>query len=164
MTDTTTNEAVDRVWEMMDDIRTCMLVTKQGLTLRARPMHARPSREEGCIWFLTDTHGHKDEELAHDPQGALAFADKSANDYLSVSGECEVLNDRAKINELWTDAAKAFWPAGKDDPSIRVLRFLPEDAEYWDGPSSMMVGLKLAAARIAGTTPDLGENRKVPLG
>lgn len=163
MTDTNISEAIDRVWEMMDDIRTCMLVTKQRLTLRARPMHAVPSREEGCVWFLTDARGHKDEELMRDPQGALVFADKSNNDFLSVSGEAEVLNDRTKINELWSDAAKAFWPAGKGDPNIRVLRFLPEDAEYWDGPSSIIVGLKLAAARMTGRTPDLGENRKVPL-
>ncbi|MBS7588773.1 pyridoxamine 5'-phosphate oxidase family protein [Ancylobacter defluvii] len=161
----TTTEAIDHVWKMMDDIRTCMLVTKHGLALRGRPMHAMPSREEGCIWFLSDRRGHKEEELERDPQGALIFAHPGRNDYLSVSGETEVSVDRAKIDELWNDAARAFWPEGKADPNICVLRFLPEDAEYWDGPSSsVLIALKMATARMTGETPDLGESRKVPLG
>lgn len=160
----TTEQAIDQVWEMMEDIRTCMLVTKQGLTLRGRPMHAFPSREEGCVWFLTDRRGHADDELARDPQGALTFANASKNDFLSVSGECEVTDDRAKIDELWNDAARAYWPEGKGDPNIRVLRFLPSDAEYWDGTaSSIMITLKMAAARLKGERADLGDNRKVPL-
>lgn len=148
----------------MESIGTCMLVTKQGLTLRGRPMRALPAREEGCVWFLADRRGHKDEELGRDPQSALIFAHPGRNDFLSVSGETEVLNDPARVDALWNDAARAFWPAGRRDPNICVLRFLPEEAEYWDGPSSsVLIGLKMAAARLTGEAPDLGENRKVPL-
>lgn len=162
--DKTTSEAIDTVWAMMAEIRTCMLVTKQGLTLRGRPMHAFPAREEGCVWFLTDRRGHVDDELARDPQGCLTFAKSSSNDFLSVSGECEVLDDRAKVDELWNDAARAYWPDGKDDPNIRVLRFLPADAEYWDGTgSSILITIKMLAARVTGERANLGENRKVPL-
>ncbi len=164
MDDRNTDEAIDQVWQMMEDIRTCMLVTKQGVTLRGRPMHAFPAREEGCIWFLTDRRGHADDELSRDPQGALTFANGTKNDFLSVSGECEVLDDRAKVAELWNDAARAYWPQGKDDPNIRVLRFLPADAEYWDGTaSSILITLKMVAARIKGERANLGDNRKVPL-
>ncbi|QIB34834.1 pyridoxamine 5'-phosphate oxidase family protein [Ancylobacter pratisalsi] len=160
----TTEQAIDKVWDMMDDIRTCMLVSKHGLTLRSRPMHAMVARDEGCVWFLSDKRGHKDEELESDPQSALIFADKADRNYLSVSGESEVMHDPAKIDELWNEAASTFWPRGKNDPNIQVLRFIPESAEYWDGPSnSVLVALKMAAARMQGRTPDLGDNRKVPL-
>lgn len=164
MSTVTESEAVDRVWEMMADIRICMLVTREGQTLRGRPMDAHASREEGCVWFLTDRRGHKDDELERDPQAALIFSKPGDNDYLSVSGEAEVSNDRTKIDELWTDMNKAFWPEGKTDPNIRVVRFLPEQAEYWDGPStSVGTVLKMAAARLTGRPTDLGENRKVSL-
>lgn len=159
-----TTEAIDRAWKLMGDIRICMLVTREGETMRARPMDAHPSQEEGCIWFLSDRRGHKDDELQRDPQAALTFAHPGRNDFVSVSGEAEILQDRAKIDELWTDMNKAFWPEGKTDPNIVVVRFLPERAEYWDGPSSsIMVALKMAAARMTGRPTDLGENRKVPL-
>lgn len=164
MDDKTTAAAIDRVWEMMEDMRICMLVTREGETLRARPMDAHPSREEGCVWFLSDRRGHKDDELERDPQAALTFAKPGDNNYLSVSGQAEVFNDRAKIDELWSDMNKAFWPQGKSDPNICVLRFIPDQAEYWDGPSnSIGVLFKMMAARLSGSTTDLGENRKVPL-
>jgi len=163
--DRTTGQAIDHVWEMMDDIRTCMLVSKQGLTLRGRPMHATTAREEGCIWFLSDRRGHKDEELQRDPQSALVFVDRAGRNFLSVSGETEILRDRAKIDELWSDALAAFWPEGRSDPNILVLRFLPEDAEYWDGPSSsIIVALNKAATHPDSHKVDLGDNRKVPMG
>ncbi|MBB3770961.1 general stress protein 26 [Angulomicrobium tetraedrale] len=162
--DRTTTEAIDKAWAMMEEIRICMLVTREGETLRGRPMDAHPSREEGCIWFLSDRRGHKDEEMRHDPQAALTFAHPGRNDYLSVSGQAEVTDDRAKIDELWTDMNKAFWPNGKSDPNICVVRFLPDRAEYWDGPSgAISVALKMMAARLSGSPTDLGENRKVSL-
>ena len=155
-------EAIDRAWTMMEDIRICMFVTREGAGMRARPMDAHPSRDEGCIWFLSDLRAHKDEELRSDPHAALTFA--RGNDFVSVSGEAEIHRDRGKIDELWTDMNKAFWPEGKEDPNIGVIRFVPDHAEYWDGPSSsIMVALKMAAARLTGNPTDLGENRKVPL-
>ena len=45
-----------------------------------------------------------------------------------------------------------------------MLRVEPITAELWDGPSSIFVAVfELAKARITGTKPDLGENRKVIL-
>jgi hypothetical protein len=45
-----------------------------------------------------------------------------------------------------------------------VLRVIPENAEYWDTRgNSSVVTLKLAAARLSGNPPDLGENKKVLL-
>jgi general stress protein 26 len=55
-------------------------------------------------------------------------------------------------------------PKGPTDADVRVLRVIPEAAEYWDTRgNSITVALKLAAARLAGRPPDLGENKKVRL-
>jgi len=161
---TNATDAADKVWDMMEDIATCMMITRQGETLRGRPMRAHVSREEGAVWFLSDRRGHKDEELQRDPQAALTFVKPSDNDYLSVSGQAEVSADRAKIDELWSDIDKVFWPEGKGDPNIIVVRFMPEHAEFWDGPSNgVSTALRMAAARLTGKQADLGENRKVSM-
>ena len=45
---------------------------------------------------------------------------------------------------------------------MRVLRVAPEQAEYWDTRgNSIVVALKVMAARMTGRQPDLGENKKV---
>jgi hypothetical protein len=47
---------------------------------------------------------------------------------------------------------------------VRVLRVVPDSAEYWDTRgNSMIVALKLAASRLSGNPPNLGENEKVRL-
>jgi general stress protein 26 len=74
------------------------------------------------------------------------------------------LHDAAKARELWSAEAQAWWPKGPTDPDVRILRVVPESAEYWDARgNSIMVALKLAAARLSGRPPQLGKNEKVLL-
>jgi general stress protein 26 len=77
-----------------------------------------------------------------------------------VTGSADVLDDRAKIKELWTSADKAFWDDA-NDPSIRVVRITPSAAEYWDSPGSIVTAVKLAYAGATGAKPKLGEHKKV---
>ena len=50
-----------------------------------------------------------------------------------------------------------------EDPNIRVLKITPDDAEFWDSPGSVISYVKMAAAAVTGTRPDLGDNRKVSM-
>jgi hypothetical protein len=46
--------------------------------------------------------------------------------------------------------------------NVRVIRLDPLRAELWDGPASSAVARhEFRKARVTGTEPDLGENRKV---
>ena len=57
---------------------------------------------------------------------------------------------------------QVWWPGGPSDPNVRVIRFEPKLAEYWDGPaSSAVAAFEFAHARATGEKPNLGENRKV---
>ena len=127
-------------------------------------MHALPDRDHGCLWFITDQRGAKDEEIQAAPEVCLAFADTRSNTYLSVTGRAEMLSDSSKARDLWSAEAQAWWPKGPADPDVRLLHVIPENAEYWDTRgNSIVVALKLAAARLSGIPPDLGENKKVLL-
>jgi general stress protein 26 len=153
---------LDRVWDLMKKIGFAMLVTQDGSKLRARPMAAYVERDENAIYFLTDAKRHKDEEIARNPSINLSFADAGSQKYVSVSGTASVGNDRAKIKELFSTPAKAWWD-NADDPNIRVLKIAPDDAEFWDSPGSVISYVKMAAAVVTGKRPDLGDNRKVAL-
>jgi general stress protein 26 len=160
MTDNAAN--VDRVWELMNKIGFAMLVTSDGDKLRARPMSACLKRDENAIYFLTDARHHKDDEIARDPSVNLAFADAGSQKYVSLTGTAVVGNDRAKIKELFSTPAKAWWDSA-DDPNIRILKITPEDAEYWDAPGSVISYAKMAAAAMTGTRPKIGDNSKVAM-
>jgi general stress protein 26 len=162
MTDDNTTRDTDRAWEMMKKIGFAMLVTRDGDKLRARPMSAYLERESNAIYFLTDARRHKDEEIARDPNINLSFANAGDQKYVSVTGTAVVSNDRARIKQLFSTPAKACWDSA-EDPNIRVLKITPDDAEFWDSPGSVISYVKMAAAAVTGTRPDLGDNRKVAM-
>ena len=162
MADTTTANDVDHAWALMKRITFAMLVTRDGDMLRSRPMAAHCDPARGAIYFLTDVRRHKDDEIARDHRVNLAFADSSKHNYVSVSGRASVSDDRAKITELFTTAAEAWWDSA-DDPNIRLLTVVPEEAEYWDSPGSLISSVKMALAALGGGRPDLGDHRKVSI-
>ncbi len=153
---------IDRTWELMKKIGFAMLVTHDGDKLRARPMAAHVDRDANAIYFLTDARRHKDDEIARNPNVNLSFADAGDQKYVSVTGTAEVSNDRAKIRELFSMPAKAWWDSA-EDPNIRVLKVTPDDAEFWDSPGTAISYVKMAAAAVTGTRPDIGTNRKVAI-
>jgi general stress protein 26 len=153
---------VDRAWELMKKIGFAMLVTRDGDKLRARPMSAYLEREENAIYMLTDARRHKDNEIASNPPINLSFADASSQKYVSLTGTAVVSDDRAKIKELFSTPAKAWWESA-DDPNIRVLKITPDDAEFWDSPGSIISYVKMAAAAVTSTRPEIGENRKISM-
>jgi general stress protein 26 len=165
MTNTSSQKsAQDHVWDIAEKIGICMLTTASDQGIRSRPMHAASDRDAGCIWFITDQRGAKDEEIKAAPGVCLAFADIRSNTYLSMTGRAEMLCDTARAQDLWSAETQAWWPKGPTDPDVRVLQVVPDHAEYWDARgNSITVALKLAAARLSGHPPDLGENKKVAL-
>ncbi len=64
----------DNVWRIAESIKICMLTTVASGRRRSRPMHAVPDKDQGCLWFITDQRGAKDEEIQAAPEVCLAFA------------------------------------------------------------------------------------------
>ncbi|MBD8554350.1 pyridoxamine 5'-phosphate oxidase family protein [Rhizobium sp. CFBP 8762] len=151
-----------RAYDLMEKIMFCMLTTVNDGELRARPMAAHVERDENMVYFLTDVDSHKDEEIEQNPQVCLAFADSKGQKYVSVSGTASVSNDREKIRELFSTPSKAWWDSA-EDPSIRVLKVEPQSAEYWDSPGTVVSYIKMFAAAVSDSKPDMGRNAKVDL-
>ncbi len=156
------DDYVLRAWNMMEKIQTCMFITWDGERQRARPMAATVKPAEHAIYFLTDARREKDDQIARFPIVTLAFADTGGQKYVSLTGRATVSSDRAKIKELWSPFAKAWWDS-PEDPNIRVLTVSPDDAELWDSPGTLIATVKMLTAAATGTRPDVGENRKVAM-
>lgn len=125
----------------------------------ARPLQALEFDEDGVLWFATGLDSEKATEIRARPHVGLSFADHHANRFVSVSGPARLVHDREKIDALWSPAMSVFFPQGKDDPNLVLVRVEIERAEYWDGPATF-VGklLYLAAAAITGDPGVMNEN------
>lgn len=151
-----------RVWQMMEQIDTCMLASHDGDRIHARPMHARPRESERAVYFLTSTQGAKDEEILHDEHVCLSFADPSDGKYLTVQGMARVLEDRELIRALWNTAAQTWW-SGPDDPQVRVIEVTPDSAEFWDRPHGFVHRVQMSIAAASPLPANMGEQGKVDL-
>jgi len=156
--------SADRVWALIDEIQIAMVVTHDGHgdCLRARPMAAHPAREENAIYFLTDVDAGKVDEVTQNDNVCLAFADQKERRYVSVTGRANLSNDRNRIKELWSIADKAFW-RDENDPAIRILRFAPTTAEFWESGGDVVSYVKIMISSVTGGQPHLHDNEKVML-
>jgi general stress protein 26 len=153
---------IDRVWNIIEKVGVCMLTTRFVGGLRARPVEARPDRDAGVIFFVTDIHSAKEDEIEAAPDIGLVFIDSKDKAYLSITGRACVLRDLDKTKASWRKTDEVWWPGGPSDPNVCLLRIEPLTAELWDGPASAVVtAFEFAKARLTGEEPKLGENRKV---
>jgi general stress protein 26 len=153
---------IDRAWDIIENVSVCMLTTQFAGGLRARPLEARPDRHAGHIYFVTDIHSAKEDEIKATPDVGLVFIDSNEKAYLSITGRACIVRDADQIKAAWRKTDEVWWPGGPTDPDACLLRIEPSTAELWDGPASAVVtAFEFVKARLTGEEPKLGENRKV---
>ncbi|MXV53000.1 pyridoxamine 5'-phosphate oxidase family protein [Pedobacter sp. HMF7647] len=151
------SEAAKKIKEIAEKAETCFFNSniKTGLPFSTRPMSAQQVDEEGNIWFLSANDSHKNEEINSDPFVQLLFQNSAHAGFLSVYGIAEIVEDRAKIEELWHPLLKTWFTEGKDDPRISVIKVNPTQGYYWDNKHGGIVAfIKMAAGAVSGKTLD----------
>jgi len=137
-----------RLRKLIKGSRVAMLttVTPEG-RLRSRPMMPGAVETNGDVWFLTKASSSKTDEIQDNQRVNVAYVAPKNDRYVSVSGVAALVRDPAKVKDLWQGRFKAWFPGGKKDPDLALLRVSVERAEYWDKAASRMVPL-LEATRI----------------
>jgi len=158
-----TNEDTRKLGELIEEIEVAMLTTvgPDG-TLVSRPLNTLKVDSAGTLLFFTDAGSGKVHDLKAKSKVNVAYADPSKHTYVSVTGHATVVRDRAMIDELWKPSHKAFFPKGKDDPDLAILRVDTHSAEYWEA-SGNFIGRAIDFGRaLSGEGPDaLGEHGRL---
>lgn len=161
---TTSKENIDKLKELVKDVRTAMLCTRHEDHIHSRPMGTADIDDEGNIWFFTNEFSGKANQIEQEPKVCLAYSHPGKSTYVSILGDAEIVEDKAKMKELWNPLIKAWFPEGLDDPKLALLKVNPYEAEYWDASSSKMVNFfKIAVAAVSGGKTDVGEHGKISL-
>jgi len=140
----TTEQEVNmkRLATMIRGISVAML-TSQGAdgALRSRPMASPDAEFDGTLWFFTQAGTEKAIEIGQHPQVNVSYVFAAEHRYVSFSGRATLVDDRAKMQDLWAPAHRTWFPQGLDDPDLRLIRVDIERAEYWDMLSAAMAQL-----------------------
>lgn len=151
-------DAVKKIRSIAKDVKVAMLCTDLGsVPVSVRPMVTQGVDDDGTIWFFATRTGNHQGEILTDHRAQVIYAHPGHSTYASLYGEADVVIDRDKVEELWSTAAKAWFPEGKDDPDLYLIRFVPEEGHYWDTEHGRMITLiRMVASTLTDRSPDLG--------
>ena len=158
----------DTLWALIKDIRYGMLTHRHvnGM-LHAHPLTTqnRAIDEGAQLYFFISRKSELAQRLQQDGNVNVSYADPGDDSYVSLSGQAVIAEDQAKKEELWSPVARAWFPAGVNDPDLALLEIHIHHAEYWDVKESKMVQLaKMAKAAILGELPrNLGEHKELDI-
>lgn len=85
----------------------------------------------------------KDNRIAGGGEAMAHFVGKGHDFFACLSGNVVQNNDRAQIDKLWNKQAEAWFPGGKDDPNLALLRFDIDSAELWETDISLSGRVKM---------------------
>jgi general stress protein 26 len=151
-----TTTALNKLHDLLEDFDTAMLVTTTpDGRLRSRPMALADMEPDGTLWFLTERGSPKVVEITREEQVNVAM--QSSQKFVSISGIATPVINRKKIEELWKESWTTWFPGGKNDPTLVLLRVDPESGEYWDnsGASGVKYLIEAGKAYLTGTKPDV---------
>jgi general stress protein 26 len=149
-------DAEAEFWKHLESSNTGMLgLDRPGY--HSQPMTAFREAETGTIWFFT----RDDTDLARDVAGGASamftYGSKDQEVWACIHGRLTIDNDRARIDEYWNPVLSAWYPGGKEDPHLTLLRFDAGDGRIWvsqKGPVRFLY--EVAKANLTKTPPDAG--------
>lgn len=161
MTDATDDRT--KVAELVKKFRIAMFVTRRNDgRLVAHPLTVQEAEFDGDLWFLVSKSSSPIRDLAADSHANVSLSSDDA--WVSLSGTARLVEDRAKIEELWNPVVEAWFPDGPDDANVGVLKFSADSAEYWDTPGGKIATVfSFVKSKITGERYDGGESGKVDL-
>ena len=130
---------IKKLWGMIKDIGVTMMTTVDDDGTCAAVRWSHSSRNSMA------TSGSSPGST---PQGRRGQGTPSGQPQLRRPGQPElrfdfrhrqIVRDKQKVHELWSEPLATWFPKGKDDPNIGLIRVHVDKAEYWDSPSSTMV-------------------------
>ena len=148
-------EAIEKLKDLAEG-KMCLFCTKENGKLESRPMSAAQVDELGDIWFFSEKSSDKNRQVQAEPEVYLMFIESGKQHYLSLTTEVEIVDDQHKVDELWNDFMKAWFPGGKQDPEISLLRASVVNGHYWDEKDGHLIGILKAGlkALTGGKTDD----------
>ncbi|MFN3722219.1 MAG: pyridoxamine 5'-phosphate oxidase family protein [Paracoccaceae bacterium] len=145
---------VDKFWKEMEAVHSAMLAVGDA---RHVPMSPYARHEDRAIWFITAHGTAMVEALANGSAEASLIVTGESNIHARIEGAAEIVQDRAKLEELWNTIASS-WFDSVDDPDIRLIRMTPANAEVWLTSGALGFAFELVKSKVTGDKPDMGEH------
>jgi len=156
-------EIEDRMWSAIETGQHTGMLGISGDSHHFQPMTGFVERETNTIWFYT----YRDTDLAEAAAqmlGPASFIFQSRDLWACIDGTLRPDHDEERIDKYWNAHVAAWYPEGKDDPRLTLLRLDCEEAGVWisqGGP--VKYAIEVAKANLTKSMPDMGERQDINL-
>lgn len=107
-----------------------VMLQLDGQPASAVPMTAQLDKDANSeIWFFT----RRDNRLAEMGPASFTFTGTGHDLFARVRGTLAEETSRERLDKQWSNFVEAWFPGGKDDPDLLMLRLDLGDAEIWSG-------------------------------
>lgn len=110
----------------------------------AVPMTAQLDKDaNSAIWFFTS----RDHHFATGGMATATFAGKEHGIFARFDGDLREEPSRERLDKEWSNFVEAYFPGGKDDPNLLMLRMDLGQAEIWNSNLGFLTTAKMALGK-----------------
>jgi len=102
----------------------------------------QPHQDDFLVYLTTNTSSPKIDHIKKDPKVSIYYCKPGEFRGLMLSGEMEIVTDRAEKEKVWQKGWEMYYPGGVHDPDHTVLRLRPMAAKYYHQLKSFRFDLK----------------------
>jgi general stress protein 26 len=158
------DDVAQRLWREIDKVKIGMLGLSGDPPRHMQPMTAFCDEGGGPIWFYTRNDTDLARETGAGHAAMFCLMSKDHEFIACIAGRLALDHDRERIDRFWNPVAGAWFPEGKDDPALTMLRFDPEDAQVWlSRANPVRFGFEVAKANLTRSPPDVGSREHLRL-
>ena len=129
----TSKQLMIDMWRKIDDSSIVMVGSADGTT-NSEPLTAQIDDDQpDAIFFFLG----KNNRVAGKNKLLLQFVSKGHELFACIRGTGRIDNNRALIDKLWNPNVEAWFPNGKQDPNLALLRVDIDDTELWETATSI---------------------------
>lgn len=151
MSELTKEQHLENINAIIKDVKFTMFstITTDEKHIHACPMTTNKNELENAkIWFIGDKTTEMVKDIEKNPQVNLSYTSTDDKNFVSINGVAKLIDDKAKLDELWSPIYNAFYEHGKDDPNVQIICVECNGAEYWQSGNSVVNMFKLASAAL----------------
>lgn len=165
---------LDDLYHLIDGIETAMVTTRRAdghLVSRAMQTQRRTTGTD--LWFMTNAESEKFEEIALDPHVNVSYYKDRTREWVSVSGNATLSQDRDLIDSLYKpdwkiwlgDTGDGRRDGGHHDPRIALILVEAFSVVYSkaDRPTPMVL-FQMMKSMITGEPPKVADLRELDRG
>jgi len=126
-------------WEAFEDSPFVMLQLDAD-PASAAPMTAQLDKDANhAIWFFTS----RDNRFAAKGAATATFVGKGHDLFARFAGNLVEETSRERLDKQWSNFVETWFPGGKDDPNLLMLRMDLGDAAIWSGELGALATAKM---------------------